>query len=165
MQTTTKKYNPLDFDKDIAIGIKLPYSNTYSTFSPNMDYVTGSLIRNDSVSLFEKTYTSADQTTYNLINLVLTKKGERLMHPDFGTSVYGYLFEPIDTTVEINLKESLTRDIKYWLPYIIINDIIVTSEGIDENTLHIAIKFQTNEFEEERTLSLGFGKTIEYNIT
>ena len=160
-----KKYNPLDFDKDISIGIKLPYSNTYSTFTNNVDYVSGSLIEKEpSLSLFDKTYTSAEQTKYNLINLILTNKGERIMHPDFGTNIYGYLFEPIDATLNTKLKDDLKRDIKYWMPYLIIDgiDVNISNENIDRNTIKLAIKFKIHEFDEVQEVSLEFGNTITY---
>ena len=161
-----KKYHPLDFDKDISIGIKLPYSNTYSSFNSTINYVSGSILKNSSISLFEKTYTTTDQTKYNLINLILTKKGERLMHPDFGTSISNFMFNPIDLTLRTKLKDSLTKDIKYWMPYIIINDIDVglTDEDVDKHEIKIKISYKNNEFDDPNVINFTFGDSITFNI-
>ena len=164
MKDIIKKYHPLDFDKDIAIGIKLPFSTTKSTYTNTIDYVSGSVVRAGSISLFEKTYTTGDQLLYNLTNLVLTIKGERVMHPNFGTDVYSYLFEPIDLTVISDLRTSLIKDIKYWMPFIILGDIDINIDKVDQNTFKISIPFKANEFDEERTLEFGFGETITYQL-
>lgn len=162
MYTIVRKYHPLDFETDVGIGIKLPYSNTYTTQTVSGSYQNP--LREGSVSLFELTYNTSDQILYNLINLVLTKKGERVMHPTFGTSIYSYLFEPIDTTLKSRLKESLHKDIKYWMPYLLIETIDVVDDTIDENKLRIKISFRTNEYDEVKTIDFTFGNTIEYNI-
>ena len=161
------RYNPFDFDKDISIGIKLPYSKTYSTYTPtDMDYISGSLIAKEtSLSLFDKTYTTSEQTKYNLINLILTKKGERIMHPNFGTNIYKYLFDPIDITLKTKLKDDLLKDIKLWMPYLIIDgiDVILENENIDRNELKLAIKFKLYDSDDAQELNLNFGNTITYN--
>lgn len=158
-----RKYNSLDFDKDVGIGIKLPYSNTYSTFVQRNEYTSNDILNKDqSLSLFEKTYSTSEQVRYNLINLVLTIKGERVMHPTFGTTISSFLFEPIDLTLSTKLKEDLYEDIKYWMPYLIIDDIIVniTNENADQNTIKLAIKFKSNEFDDTQLLNIEFGNSI-----
>ena len=44
---------------------------------------------------FAVNYTTLNQAKSNLINLILTKKGERLMQPEFGCDIWRILFEPI----------------------------------------------------------------------
>ena len=57
-------YNPIDFQKDVAVGVKLPFGK------PN--------------GLFAQSYTTEEQATSNLKNLLLTRKGERPFQPEFG---------------------------------------------------------------------------------
>lgn len=52
----------------------------------------------------------AKQDLYNHFNI---RKGEKLMHPDFGTIIWGILFEPL--TEEI--KAAITKDIKTIVNY------------------------------------------------
>ena len=63
----TVKIDPLDLQKNIAIGISLPF--------------------NGPAGPFNKTYSTQDQAKFDLINLLLTNKGERLFNPEFGTDL------------------------------------------------------------------------------
>jgi len=63
----TTRVNPLDLQGNIAIGISLPFSGPSGPFN--------------------KTYSTADQIKSNLINLLLTDKGERVFNPDFGVDL------------------------------------------------------------------------------
>ena len=57
--------NPKDITNDIAIGISYPFDNR----------------------VFNSTYTTKDQLRSNLINFLLTNKGEKLFDPNFGTDL------------------------------------------------------------------------------
>ena len=51
--------------------------------------------RSDSNGIFATNYTTIKQTRDNLINLIMTRKGERVMQPDFGCNIHRLIFEPI----------------------------------------------------------------------
>ena len=70
----TIRVNPLDLQGNIAIGVSLPF---------------------DGPAAFNSTYSTADQIKSNLINLLLTNKGERIMNPEFGADLKIVLFEGI----------------------------------------------------------------------
>ena len=57
-----------DEQKDVFIGVKLP-------------------IQNGQQGYFDSSLTTIDQVKTNIRNLLLTIKGERLMHPEFGTDI------------------------------------------------------------------------------
>lgn len=92
---------------------------------------------------FAQTFTSFDQAKANLKNLLLTKKGERIMQPEFGTGLRRLLFEPIDSQFEDKLKGTITKNVSFWLPYINIKDIEVemTDELKDKNQVNLHLKF------------------------
>jgi phage baseplate assembly protein W len=115
------RYNPVDFKKDVAIGIALPFGK-----------ING---------LFKQSYTTEEQSISNLKNLLLTRKGERPFQPEFGSDIYSLMFEPIESGFDDSLQTSLRNDIKYWLPYIVINDIIVDSVP-DRNYVSISLTFK-----------------------
>ena len=87
----------------------------------------------------------------NLKNLVLTRKGERPFQPLFGTDVYSLLFEQISGFVEDNLKASITEDIGFWLPYILLNDVIVDAQP-DSNRVNISLNFRVTESGANQTI-------------
>lgn len=45
----------------------------------------------------------------DLLNAFMTKRGERVMRPDFGTVIFDLLFDPFDETVEEAVVEDATR--------------------------------------------------------
>lgn len=96
----------------------------------------------DSNGIFSTNFTTLAQAKNNLINLILTKKGERLMQPDFGCDVWKVLFEPIDN-IEVSIENSITDAVSIWLPYLNINEIIFDYDDndIDTNRVALDIKF------------------------
>jgi len=117
-------YNPIDFEPDVAVGIKLPFGK------PN--------------GLFSQSYTTEEQAVSNLKNLLLTRKGERVFQPEFGSNVYSLLFENIDINIETKMADTLTEDINFWLPYIVIDNIDVDSNQ-DRNSVRIELRFRVTE--------------------
>ena len=117
-------YNPIDFEKDVAVGIKLPFGK------PN--------------GLFAQSFTTEEQATSNLKNLLLTRKGERPFQPLFGSDVYSLLFELIDRDIEERISKTLSDDIKFWLPYIVIDNISIDTNP-DRNSVKIQLRFRVTE--------------------
>lgn len=117
-------YNPLDLDDNIAIGVQLPFGKNGG--------------------LFSLSYTTEQQSISNLKNLLLTRKGERPFQPEFGSDVYSLLFENIGSSLSDNLSQSLTDDINFWLPYIIIDNINIDAQP-DNNYVRIELSFRVTE--------------------
>jgi len=118
------KINPNDFQKDVAVGIKLPFGKVKGVFA--------------------QSYTTEEQVISNLKNLLLTRKGERPFQPLFGADVYTLMFEPIESGLAGQMETSLAEDIEYWLPYIIISKINVEFQP-DRNYVSISLKFKISE--------------------
>lgn len=93
---------------------------------------------------FQVNYTTLQQAKSNLINLILTKKGERVSQPDFGCDIWRILFEPIiDGEIDARVESTIMDAVSIWLPYISIDEIFLeyNPETIDKNGLNIEIKF------------------------
>lgn len=75
-------------NKKKKVGISIPFNNT---------------------NVFTSTTSTKDQVKANLMNFVLTQKGERLYDPEFGTNLRSQLYQPITNTD--NLREQLSEDI------------------------------------------------------
>jgi len=128
-----KKINPLDFKDDIAIGIGLPM--------------------NSDVGGFKLNYTTEDQIHSNLKNLVLTMKGERVMHPTFGCGLYQLLYEPaIEGNLSLAALEVVRESIAEWMPYVTILNANVT---FDNNTANILISYEIKELDINKILSMS----------
>lgn len=128
-----KQYNPIDLQPNIAVGIKLP------------------IVRRDG-RLFEQSYTTEDQAISNLKNLILTREGERLMHPLLGTKLQDALFEPNSDVMAERIRNSIQRAVGYWLPYISITSlnvqaVIATGSDREEHGITISLVVALNNQE------------------
>jgi phage baseplate assembly protein W len=93
---------------------------------------------------FSVNYTTLTQAKYNLINLVLTKKGERMGQPELGCDIWRILFDPIiDGEIDSRVESTIMEAVAQWLPYIQINQIYLeyTNEDIDRNGFTVEIDF------------------------
>lgn len=103
------------------------------------------------------TQRSLDQVKSDLLCLLLTNPGERVMLPDFGTPLRELIFEPNDEILNTRAKEMIINSIKLWEPRITVGQIEVSStidrESLDsedrlenlENILLIRILFYDPE--------------------
>lgn len=77
-----------------------------------------------------------DQIKADLLQLLLTNPGERVMLPHFGTPLRELFFEPNDHSLEIRAKQMISNAILAWEPRIVITNITVTAnfdkEDLDE---------------------------------
>lgn len=80
------------------------------------------------------------QAKSNIINLILTKKGERLLQPDFGCDVHKIIFENITDDNLANINGSIKASIKMWLPYVNVVDVVITKDE-DHNSVFASLTF------------------------
>ena len=62
----------------------------------------------------------------DLINLFNTRRGERLMNPEFGTVIWDILFEPLTDEVKYTITENVNAIINYD-PRVRASEVIVTA--------------------------------------
>jgi hypothetical protein len=118
----TIRVNPLDLQKNIAIGVSLPFNGP---------------------GVFNSTFTTKDQIKSNLINLLLTDVGERVMNPNFGCNLQRFLFEGItNSNIEV-LTTNLNNSISIYIPEITVTNIIV-SPTTDSNLIDLTIDYYLN---------------------
>ena len=133
------QYQPFNETPDQAIGVSLPFNKSAAKRNVDTNYASGSL---SAGSVFAQTFSTEEQSISNLKNLLLTRKGERIMQPNFGTNIFSSLFEANTDSLVNNLKSSLRDDIEFWLPYIKLDDI----EAIrSEHKIDLRLHFRTSE--------------------
>lgn len=62
-----------------------------------------------------------------LIQGIKTQKGERVMYPDFGTTMRRRLFEPITDTTSRDIKQEISELISRYFPRVILSSLRVGS--------------------------------------
>jgi len=112
--------HPLDLNQRVAVGVSIPFSNT-----------------ND---VFNSTYDVIEQTKSNLINFILTNKGERRLNPNYGSNLRQYLFEPLTPNTINALEIKLTNDIKTNFPSVRVNQLLITP-AYQNNAIQIVINY------------------------
>ena len=98
----------------------------------------------DKAGIFSVNYTTLTQAKDNLKNLILTKKGERILNPTFGCDIWKVVFEQLDNQLIENKIETAVLDaVSNWLPYLNIDEIIFDYDDsdIDNNTINLELKF------------------------
>jgi phage baseplate assembly protein W len=115
----TVRVNPLDLQGNIAIGVALPFN---------------------APGVFKSTYTTKDQIKSNLVNLLLTDVGERVMNPTFGCNLKRFIFEGITENNIDNLKENLSDSIAVFVPEVSVTDIIIVPNN-DFNAIDLTINY------------------------
>lgn len=116
--------DPLDRSAHKAVGITLPIVRS-STGYFRQSFTTNSAIRND------------------LINLMLTRIGERPMNPEFGSGLHRLLFEQQGPGMEDLVDDTVRNAVERWMPFVNIEDVTVVRESGEPNiySMRISIKY------------------------
>jgi phage baseplate assembly protein W len=83
----------------------------------------------------------SDAIKSDLMHLVLTRKGQRLYNPDFGTDLLKFIFEPNDSLTLAGIKTEMTTVIKKYLPKLHIDEISVVESPESEYAAVVTIKY------------------------
>ena len=114
-----------DLNEDVYIGVGLPLSHNRDGF-------------------FKQTITSLEQTKSNIKNLLLTRRGERLGNPSFGSGLFAVLFEQEGDDLESKVEETIRSAMSEWLPFVIINNIETKFSTTNKNAINVSIQFSLN---------------------
>jgi phage baseplate assembly protein W len=130
------RVDPRDLQKNTAIGVKLPFN---------------------APGVFYSTFSTADQLKYNLINLLLTSKGERIDNPEFGTLLRAQLFNPMTVTSFSDIEDSIRDSVQIYIPEISINRIDFVQEGeFGPNSLVVKVVYQILISGKTDTITVNF---------
>ena len=89
----------------------------------------------------------------DLLQLILTNPGERVMMPEYGTALRVLLFDQNDPLIYDKIKAAINSAIAVWEPRIVVQDVSVTdangnnnqelsmASNMDSNSVYVAIRF------------------------
>jgi phage baseplate assembly protein W len=92
--------------------------------------------------LFKTNTTSLEDLRSSLYFFITTRKGDRWYDPEFGTSLYKYLFEKNDELVANEVATTVREEIERYFKNILIQDI--TFDQSQTNALILTIDFVFN---------------------
>ena len=99
----------------------------------------------DGNAVFIPTYQTRDQIKANLVNYILTNRGERVFNPNFGANLRALLFEGIDDSTLDEIQNRIQNSISTYFPQIIINQIKFNTQP-DQNTINFTLTYQIINF-------------------
>ena len=113
------RIDPRDLDKNKAVGISLPFN---------------------AGGVFRSKYATKDQIKSNLINLLLTYKGERIENPEFGADLPRLIFEQITPETFEKIQNQIIDSVTTYIPEIELTNIEINPDT-DYNILYINISY------------------------
>lgn len=125
-------------EKDrVAIGVTLP-------------------LQRGTTGYFNQSFQTIDQIKSNLKNLLLTRKGERLMHPTFGTSLYDSLFNQNTDALELEIQSSIESSVAEWMPFISIEEILVNQSNTNRDRYSFVVSLSFRVMGQQNLESITF---------
>ncbi|HEY1902797.1 MAG TPA: GPW/gp25 family protein [Terracidiphilus sp.] len=88
--------------------------------------------------------------------LLLTRLGERLMYPNYGSSLRTYLFGPNNPATRKSIEEEISNVLKQWEPRITVDAINVTQDSSDAQSAIATIEYRlvANQLPGQITMTL-----------
>jgi len=123
------RINPIDQDVNSKVGISLPFNGS---------------------AVFNSTITSSQQLKSNLLNLLLTEKGEKLFDVEFGVGLRRLLFENVTDTEFI--KQLVVKEIEKYLPTLIIQEFRVDLQESNQIDIYLKYASETDLRSDDMTL-------------
>tara|TARA_B100000287_G_scaffold249293_1_gene234355 strand:+ start:195 stop:698 length:504 start_codon:yes stop_codon:yes gene_type:complete len=94
------------------------------------------------------TRTKLEAVRVNVINLLNTELGERVMQPNLGIKLKRFLFQPFTDDVSVSIQSSIVNTFKYWLPFVQITNITVNQAGASgdfAHTIKVSVTFSLKD--------------------
>lgn len=117
------------------------------------DVPLGVKLTDKNSGMFQSVYSTDKQTLVNLKTLLLTRKGERVHQPTFGSNLLYIIFQPSVSSLKEYIIDTINEAINEWIPYISIETIdIITNEDDPtlEHNIKVTIEFSINNFNEQK---------------
>ena len=116
------RVDPRDFQVNTAIGVGLPFNTP---------------------GVFNSIYSTKEQIKFNLINLILTSKGERIENPNFGTTLRSQLFGQMTEDTLDNVRQDIINSVNVYIPEVSIQNIeLLIEPNESSNTLLVKITYE-----------------------
>jgi uncharacterized protein len=93
---------------------------------------------------FEQAFDTLTQVKSNFINLILTRKGERVHQPEFGCCIHEYLFEQLTPDNIEGARLCVVDAVNTWMPFLelVQFNVDTTPNSIDSNRLQMYVGYR-----------------------
>lgn len=91
---------------------------------------------------FAQSSSTLEQIKSNYRNLILTKKGERLMQPEFGCDIHSMLFENITDDMLETVRFAIVSATERWMPFLEVRQLDVVNLKEEPNKIDITVSYR-----------------------
>ena len=91
-------------------------------------------------AVFNPTYTTREVIKTNLINWLLTNKGERVFRPLFGANLRDFIGEGINDGTDTAIEERIKNNISVEFPQIQVKSVNFNNQA-DSNTINLFVNY------------------------
>jgi phage baseplate assembly protein W len=93
---------------------------------------------------FQQGFDTLTQVKSNFINLILTRKGERVHQPEFGCGIHDYLFEQLTAENIEGARLSVIDAVERWMPFLELVQFELNDapEDLDNNRLRLYVGYR-----------------------
>ena len=74
--------------------------------------------------------------------IIMTRKGERVMRPDFGCDIHQFMFDTVDYTTLTIMKQAVEEALIRWEPRITDIQVEIVDRVSEENAVQIEIDYR-----------------------
>jgi len=134
MAFDAKRINPIDRQPRKAVGVSLPFSGK---------------------AVFNSTFETKEAIKSNIINYLLTGKGERYMNPTFGSGIRDELFTNVNRENTSSLEVKVATELRNYFPNLAIIQLSITPSP-DSNMISLSISFKVKETQVEDEVTINF---------
>lgn len=121
-----------------TINIRFPFRETYEG------------------GVFESTKTSEAAYQSDLISLLTTKRGQRVMRSDLYSPIYDYIMEPLDEISQQEMAKEIENKVFKYIPQIQVKKVKMTPD-YENNAISIKIYYTIKDyFDIEKSIDLVF---------
>lgn len=129
-----KRIQPIDLEPRRAVGITVPLSGK---------------------AVFNSSYETKDAIKSNLINFILTGKGERYFNPSFGSGIRNLIFANINRDSLTSLELIIRDELAAFFPNLNVNELTLSS-NVDDNKILFSLKFSIVDTQVEDEIIINF---------
>lgn len=93
---------------------------------------------------FQQSFDTLVQVKSNFLNLILTRKGERVHQPEFGCGIHDYLFEQLTPENIEGARLSVITAVERWMPFLelVQFELNTDTNDLDNNRLQLYVGYR-----------------------
>jgi phage baseplate assembly protein W len=100
--------------------------------------------------------TGAEDIDRSIVMVISTAKGERLMRPQFGCTIWDQMFDPINANTLGRMAQGVRDALAQWEPRVEVDDVVVSDDPLNDGRVLIDITYIVKTTNDRRNLVYPF---------